>query len=156
MDMLMTDIQKILEDYNLPANTVYLIELIPLIEMIWADGKNQSHEINTLNRFAIEHIANLSKDANGLEVVSIEDANTFIDYFLSHRPDAELLSELKSLALNRMKQQGDTEKMESLIDYCIDIAAVCVDRYPYHPSERVRKEEKALLKLIIREFSLVA
>lgn len=142
-------IQSIIDRNKLPVSSVYLLELLPLIEMIWADGKNQAHEVNILQQFTIKHLANLSEEAEGLEVVSVDEANKFIDHFLSTRPSSQLIADLKSLAVERMRERGDREKNKLVIDYCMDIAAACVSQYPYQASERIREEEKALLRDII-------
>ena len=150
----MVDIKHILERNKLSENSVYLLELIPLIEMIWADGNNQEQEIHLLQQFTTQHIANLSKDAEGIEVVSVDEANEFINHFMDERPDPELINNLKSLAVERMKGKGRPEVIDSVIDYCMDIAAACVNHYPYQPSERVRAEEKSLLKGLISSLHL--
>jgi hypothetical protein len=41
----------------------YFLDLIPLIEVIWADGDNQEAELKILYKFIIEHIAYLDKQA---------------------------------------------------------------------------------------------
>ena len=150
----MIDVQTILERNQLPASSVYLLELIPLIEVIWADGKNQIQEINILNDFTVKHLSSLSKDADGLEVVSVEEANQFIDNFLQQRPSQRLIDDLKLLSIERIKQRGDQQKISSVIDCCMDIAAACVSAYPYQPSERVREEEKLLIREIIISLEL--
>ena len=150
----MIDVQTILERNQLPESSAYLLEIIPLIEIIWADGKNQIQEVNILKDFTVKHLSMLSKDADGLEVVSVEEANQFIDHFLQQRPNKMLIDDLKSLAIERMKQRGDKEKINSVIDYCMDIAAACVSAYPYQPSERVREEEKVLIREIIISLEL--
>ena len=145
----MDNVQEILSRNNLSSGCVYLLELIPLIEMIWADGKTQSQEITILQQFTVKHLSRLSKEAEGMEVVSVDEANKFIDRFLLHRPEPQLIADLKDLAVRRMQKKGDKEKNQLVIEHCIDIAAACVFEYPYHPSERIRKEEKNLIKDII-------
>ena len=145
----MYSIQTIIENNNLPASSIYLLELVPLIEMIWADGKNQTHEVNILQQFTIKHLANLSEEAEGLEVVSVDEANLFIDHLLSERPSKQLMADLKGLAIERMRQRGDPVKNKLVIDYCMDIAAACVSQYPYQPNDRIREEEKLLLREVI-------
>lgn len=150
----MNQIQKLLDRNNLPHNSVYLLELIPLIEMIWADGKNQEKEVTFLLDFTVKHLANLSKDADGMEVVSVEEANAFIDHFMKQRPSKQLLSDLKSLSIERIKQENNRDKCQKIVDYCMDIAGACVVEYPYHPSERIRTEEKELIREIVTELGL--
>jgi hypothetical protein len=150
----MNQIQELLDRNNLPHNSVYLLELIPLIEMIWADGKTQEKEVTILQDFTIRHLANLSKDADGMEVVTVEEANEFIDYFLNQRPSKQLLSDLKSLSVEQVRQTNNRDRRQVIIDYCMDIAGACVVEYPYLPSERIRTEEKELIREIVTQLSL--
>ncbi len=146
----MKPIQTILQKHKLPSKTVYLLELIPLIEMIWADGKNQQKEISILQDFTIRHLANLSNAAEGLEVISVEEANSFIDYFMKERPSDELLADLKGLAMQKLEAELSSNSREMIIEYCMDIAAACVTEYPYSSSERVQAQEKAAISELIQ------
>jgi hypothetical protein len=146
----MKPIQTILQKHKLHSKTVYLLELIPLIEMIWADGKNQQKEISILQDFTIRHLANLSNAAEGLEVISVEEANSFIDYFMKERPSDELLADLKGLAMQKLEAELSSNSREMIIEYCMDIAAACVTEYPYSSSERVQAQEKAAISELIQ------
>jgi hypothetical protein len=145
----MITVKRILQRHNLPANSFYLLELIPLIEMIWADGKNQHQEILILQHFTVKHLSRLSRDAARLEVISVEDANRFIDFFLANRPDPQLLADLKELTIEHMQARANAEHNQSIIAHCMDIAAACVSEYPYRADERIRAEEKDLLQAIV-------
>ena len=102
----MNDIQHILASHNLKENHIYLLELIPLIEMIWADGKNQDPEIKVLYQFTIEHLAHLSKDAENVEIISEQEVNEFIDLFIHTRTDPELLRELRELCITKIDRKS--------------------------------------------------
>jgi hypothetical protein len=146
----MSPIQTILERHNLQPNAIYLLELIPLIEMIWADDMNQGEEISILQDFTIRHLANLSNSAEGLEVISVEEANSFIDHFMKERPSKELLADLKGLAMQKLEAELSSNTREMVIDYCMDIAAACVTEYPYSSSERVQAQEKAAISELVQ------
>jgi hypothetical protein len=150
----MNELNRILEQHGLHRNSVYLLELIPLIDMIWSDGRNQAQEVAILQRFATRHLANLRRNAEGLEVVSAQKANAFIEYFMNARPSPSLLADLKSLALQRLVQQGDQTAIDSVIHHCMDIAAACVLDYPYAAGGRIMAEEKTLLLELIAELEL--
>jgi hypothetical protein len=150
----MKPIQTILQKHKLHSKTVYLLELIPLIEMIWADGKNQQKEISILQDFTIRHLANLSNAAEGLEVISVEEANSFIDYFMKERPSDELLADLKGLAMQKLEAELSSNSREMIIEYCMDIAAACVTEYPYSSSERVQAQEKAIITDLIQTLGI--
>jgi hypothetical protein len=47
-NMLYDDAIEELERFGITGAQIYLIDLIPLIEMIWADGKAQDAEVSIL------------------------------------------------------------------------------------------------------------
>jgi hypothetical protein len=69
---------QLMNEFNLRPADFYFLDLIPLIEIIWADGENQPGELRILYNFLIEHIAFLDRIA-GIQAVSIEDANAFLN-----------------------------------------------------------------------------
>lgn len=150
----MNPVQTILQRHQLHPKTVYLLELIPLIEIIWADGMNQEQEISILQDFTVRHLANLSHAADGLEVISVEEANSFIDHFMSQRPSKELLSDLKGLAMEKLEANLSSTTRDQIIAYCMDIAAACVTEYPYSASERVQAQEKAIIAELIKTLGI--
>ncbi len=144
----MHELSDLLSRYDLEPEHAYLLELMPLIEMVWADGKNQEAEIAILQRFAVKHLANLSSMAAGEEVVSTEVANDFIERFIKHRPPAGMLKELRQFALERLKGKSHNERLD-VMEACLDIAAACAPEYPYAFGERIIREEKKLLREIM-------
>ncbi len=138
---------------------VQFLDLIPLIEVMWADGKNQEPELNLLYRYTIEHIAQLDRGA-GIHTVSVEDANDFLDRFAHRRPPPELLERLRDLVFDRDPNRSDQDAVrrrnETMLDYCLDIAAACVPRYPYGIHERIIREEKEFLKELIQRLALTS
>ena len=150
----MNEVNLILEQHGLQRNTVYLLELIPLIDMIWSDGKNQAEEVAILQRFAAQHLAKLNRHAAGLEVVSVEECNAFIDRFMSVRPSPALLADLKRVALQRLVERGDQTTIDTVIHHCLDIAAACVHEYPYSLGGRIMADEKKLLLELFSELQL--
>ncbi len=136
------------KEFNLKDSDFFFLDLIPLIAMIWADGMNQEGELKILYKFIIEHIANLDQVTES-PVISIEDANNFLDRFAHRQPDPRLLDELMQLFLSKNQQNRQT-----IFDYCLDIAAACTTHYPFGPQERVIKNEKSLLEKLFRELSI--
>ena len=153
----MSDVQNILASYNLEENHIYLLELIPLIEMIWAEGKNKTPEINILYHFTIEHLARLNRDSNSVEVISEDEVNRFIDRFIHERPDPQMLKDLRDVCAIRISEKTDEAdrqaSREAILNYCIDIAAACASQYPYKFNERIVAEEKKLLIELFAAFS---
>ncbi|WP_305907988.1 hypothetical protein Q9L42_012875 [Methylomarinum sp. Ch1-1] len=135
-------------EFNLKDSDFYFLDLIPLIDMIWADGINQEGELKILYQFVIEHIAKLDQ-LYATPVISVADANSFLDRFAHQKPDRRLLGALTTLFLSE-----DHRHRQTILDYCMDIAAACTTQYPFGMHERVVREEKQLLEKLIRELNI--
>ncbi len=146
-------INELINQYGLEEYEIYLIDLFPLIEMIWMDGEAQQCETTLATKYCLNRIAELESQSNGESPLSIEQANTFLDKYLSQKPDSELLktirSYIKPIHLNHSDPTINDERKQDILDYCVDIAAAAVHKYPYDMHERFIKEEKQLLKEII-------
>ncbi|MCK5356556.1 MAG: hypothetical protein KAJ63_15675, partial [Methyloprofundus sp.] len=129
----------------------YFLPLIPLIEMMWLDGENQPGELKILYQFVLEHIAYIDQAA-GTQVLSVEDANDFLDRFAHQKPPQKLLTELHDIVT---QEEGVIEhrKMD-ILEYCLDISAACVIQYPYGVRDRIQKNEKEFLIKLIAEFNI--
>ncbi len=148
------NISALIERYNLKPQHAYLLELIPLIEMIWADGRNQSKEIAIIHEITEKHVCNLNDQADGLTVVSKQDAKEFLSRFLQTRPPAGLLKELRELTFDWLADKGKMkDKNDSIISYCLDIAAACATNDNFN--ERVVMQEKVLLKDLTKALNII-
>jgi hypothetical protein len=131
--------------YGIAGAQVYLIDFIPLIEMLWADGKVQIGEIVLLAEYVKRHIAHLNQAA-GYEVVSLEQAQAFVAQQLEKRPDPELLRTLRAfitpIRLTSSDEGANNALRGSILAACLDIAASCVTEYPFQAHERFSLEEK--------------
>ncbi len=140
--------ERLKSEFNLKDTDFYFLDLIPLIEMLWADGMNQEGELKILYNFVIEHIAKLDQ-LSETSVISVADANSFLDRFAHQRPDPQLVEEL--MALFHGKSGSDRR---TILNYCMDIAAACTTHYPFGLQERVMREEKNLLQKLFWEFGV--
>lgn len=142
------DFGTYLRKHGLKDSHIYLLELIPIIEMIWADGRNQEHELNILYRATVNHLCHISDNDNAVEVISENDVNSFLHHFSDQKPDPDMLAELRALCIEKLKNKpSDSAKQtaNSILDYCMDVAAACVQDYPYSFDERIVRREKDLL-----------
>ena len=151
-------LKQLESQFKITGNQVYLLDLIPLAEMLWIDGKNQSEEINLVYEFAIKHIAELSSHTEGEELLSESEINDFMQRFVHTRPSKELLSTLRKLANSLIFQHQDVQQNEQrkqrIIDFCIDIASAAVTQYPYDRHDRFIDEEKQLLNELMRTLNI--
>lgn len=135
--------------YGIQSHEVYLLELIPLIEMVWADGHKQEAEVSLVYKFALRRLAELHCEAHSLDVLTAEQVNAFIERLLSKRPSPVMLRELRRLALPVIFDHSDPQvndrRHQMILEYCLDIGAAAVACYPYDTHERFSPPEKALL-----------
>jgi Tfp pilus assembly protein PilN len=134
-----------LRDFDIQGEAVYLIDLIPLIEMIWSDGQAQASEIGLFKDYLIQHIEKVNQMA-GYKMLTLDQAERFISRFLKERPSKQLLETLRSLIPPLRLSSSDSEANEnlrsSLLQGCLDIAASSVTHYPYESMERFCSSEK--------------
>ena len=123
-----------LSPYGIKGALVYLIDIIPLIEMSWADGIAQDSEIAIINEYLRHHIDHIN-DLAGSEILTEKIAHDFVSRFLHKRPDPELLRTLRSLvAPLRLSMSNNDVKnavRNSLLTACLDIASSAATQYPY-------------------------
>ena len=139
------EILEQLKTFGITGKEVYFIDYIPLIEMIWADGKIQDGEMDIFYDFLEKHVAHLNKMA-GYNAFNLEDAVQFVSGFFKERPSPDILKSLRQLAVHSGLYQGDSKKRahfeKSLLAVCLDIGASSVTEYPYNLHERFNNEEK--------------
>ncbi|MGD8762524.1 MAG: hypothetical protein PVG87_09480 [Desulfobacteraceae bacterium] len=145
-----------LERFGISGAQVYLIDLIPLIEMIWADGKAQDAEVSILADYLKNHVKHINAMA-GYEALSLETAKAFVTKFLEKRPDPQLLATLRSFIAPVRLTTSDPDKREklkaSLLAACLDIASSSVTDYPYGLNDRFNPDEKNCFFEILESFS---
>lgn len=141
------------QEYQIQGADIYLLELIPLVEMIWADGVAQDGEIDVMRQFVLAHQKNLA-EAAGFEIVTQADIERFFNRFCQVKPASGMLKAIRELSLSVILSSSDAaanqEKSELLLGYCMDIAAATVLEYPYGLRERIIEQEKKMLLEIIR------
>jgi len=114
-----------LERFGISGAEVYLIDFIPLIEMMWADERIQMNERAQIIEYAGHHLEHINR-LFGYEALTMADVRSFLTRFLDERPDPELLKRLRSLLPTLRLSVADPEAnralKESLLGACIDIA----------------------------------
>ncbi|MCY7408200.1 MAG: hypothetical protein LH631_12730 [Alkalinema sp. CAN_BIN05] len=134
-----------LRDFGIQGEDVYLIDLIPLVEMIWSDGQAQASEIGIFKDYLIKHVNNVNTIA-GYKMLTIEKAERFLQRFLTGRPSEKLLHTLRSLIPPLRLSSSDNDANQilrtSMLQGCLDIAASSVTEDPHQAMERFCSDEK--------------
>jgi hypothetical protein len=136
---------KELQKFGITGEQVYLIDVIPLIEIMWADGHTQPSEMSILEAYLEKHVDCVNKQA-GCRVLELDQAKKFVNRFLAHRPSPEIMETLrgfvKPLRLSSADKKENQVLRDSILATCMDIASIAVVEYPYHFEERFCLDEK--------------
>ena len=135
-----------LSAYDIKQQQIYLIDLVLLCEMAWADGKIQQAERAILFNYLNHHVDSINRLA-GCKILGYDEATQFVARFLDHRPDPRMLTTIRELIPAIRLENKDFEVAErtrlDILNACLDIAASSVTKYPYGLKERFTIEEKA-------------
>ena len=150
--------QEAIEDLSLLGIKdpfTYLIDVIPLVEMIWADGEAHEGELAILDEYLHKRVHQINEMA-GYKVMTFEDAQAFAHRFVKQRPRPEFLRMLRSLVGPILLSSSDSRYVDPLlklmINACIDIAANAVREYPYGLHDRFDSDEKRCFFEIVKTF----
>jgi len=134
-----------LRRFEIRGPDVYLIDLIPLIEMIWADGEVQQPELSHLETFVRRHVERINAMANQ-QVLTYAAAYRFLSQYLEERPDPELMKTLRSFVAPVRLSTSDSDYNDGtrrcLLGACVDIAASASVESPLETGERFDADEK--------------
>ncbi|TGN40268.1 hypothetical protein [Marinobacter confluentis] len=152
-------LSALLSQHDLPASFIYLAPVLPIVQVMWADGRNQMPERAKLHCIIENHCKTLSELAGGAEIVSANDIERFDQAFIAHRPDPQVLEALTGMAsgviANRESApspQGSDSlfSTDQLFHACLEIAATCPapeDKALGELfSQRIAKEERSLIE----------
>lgn len=148
MEDLLSIREKALEDlarFGIKGEAVYFIDLIPLLEMLWADGRAQPSELALFEEYLRKHVQRINALSDHM-VVDYLQAREFVGRFLEKRPDPDLLKTLAALVaparLSSSDEEANQRLRESLLGQCLDIASAAVVEYPYGIHDRFDPAEK--------------
>jgi hypothetical protein len=147
---------KELKGYGIAGPQVYLLNIVPLLEMMWADGKIQDGELELLEEFTQKHVSNVNTLAQSA-ILSQTDAEQFLNRFTQARPDPRLLEQLRQLIppvwLSNSDAVLNAQRREDILQWCLDIGAACVSEYPYGNRDRFDASEKECFQSILNTLS---
>ena len=147
-------LESLVGDFGLTPETVYLLPLVPLIEIMWADGVTQPAEVSIFYDCLTRHLADLANQADGEEVVSVAEAEKFASDWLQVRPDPDKLRRLSDLSIQLLNASSEGRTRRTILDNCLDLAAIAVTRYPYERRDRIMSAEKAVLLELIQRLKI--
>lgn len=135
-----------LASLGISGSDVYLLDVIALVEMIWADGEVQKSELDILDEYMHMRVRQINELVN-YEMMDFPHALAFARGFIDQKPSPELLAKLRSLVGPIIFTSSDARYVDallkSLLEACIDIAANAVCNYPYDMHGRFDSREKA-------------
>ncbi|MGC8119326.1 hypothetical protein [Marinobacter sp. VGCF2001] len=155
----------LLSQHDLPSSFIYLAPVLPIVQVMWADGKNQIPERAKLHVIIENHCRALSELAGGMQVVPREDIELFDSLFIAQKPEPATLSPFFDVAAELVKEKASVRMAENdslylkdqLFQACLEIAAACPasvgDRVDDAFADRIVAAER---RYIEQMFSLLA
>lgn len=141
-----------LSSHGVKGREVYLLEVIPLVEMLWADGIPQPAEVELIEAFLRRHVEAVNELA-GTEVLQYPAARAFLERYLQERPSPALLARLRDLVASVSLSSSEVALAESkraeILEFCLDIGSACVADLPTTLRDRFDSAEKAALRDIL-------
>ena len=147
-------LESLVGDFGLTPETVYLLPLVPLVEVMWADGSLQRSEIDVFHECLTRHVDHLFHLADDQAVVTVAEAQRFARDLFKAPHDPLKLRRLRELAVQALNLDPDVEQRRTVMDNCLDLAAIAVSRYPYGRRERVMAAEKQVLHELFETLNL--
>ena len=122
---------KRLARLGISGSDVYLLDVIPLFEMAWADGEVQPSERSMILAFLEDHLARLEAMRQGTLVTRL-DALRFVDRFLDQKPPPGLLRELRDLlTVVRLTAPDGSHATQRILDGAMAVGGVAPS--PHRP-----------------------
>lgn len=134
---------------GLSRQFIYVLDLVPLISAMWADGHNSDQEIDLILKF-------LHERRKRLDVLSYNDEHVLPDVtveefclFLRDSPmDNPVFNDAYRLALSFLTQSHSLaiDHKDRVLQQCLEVAAVAVDPVT---EKRVSDEERAFITQLV-------
>lgn len=161
-----TSFKNLLAQHELPQSFIYLAPIFPIVQVMWADGRNQMPERARLQLMLEAHCIALSELVDGIELVSKADREKFDLMFVASKPDFDLLNDFGEMAAELLAKEqfespsnegnGALDSKDRLIGACMEIAAACAMNYPSPENEltqrRIVDEERKLIVNVVKLF----
>lgn len=144
-----------LSRHGIEGKRVYLIDLIPLIEMIWAGGQVKAEKIDFLYNFIKRHINHINRLA-GYVVLSMADAINFTGPYLNSRPNMALLKKLREciipVRIGVVRNDYGDIMARRIVAACLNILSITLAQYPHELQNTCCLEEREMYLDIMQTF----
>lgn len=130
--------------------------LLPIIEVMWADGRCQQEEVETFFRAVDRFVRLAGRDA---PEITRERARRFFRPFLdssvgSNPHKRAELNRLSQFIIEELVAPALPDKRAHLFDICVEVAAAVQAVEADRTGRRISVEEERLLKDLLRELRL--
>jgi hypothetical protein len=141
--------------FGIKGKRVYLIDLIPLIEMIRAGGQLQSEKIDYLDHYTKQHLRHINQMA-GYLLLSMADATQFTAPYLIAHPDMTHLKKIREcitpVRLGETRNDYGDLIMRRILSACLDLLSISLAQYPDELRGEYCSEERSMYLDILESF----
>lgn len=141
--------------YGIKGKRVYLIDLIPLIEMTWAGGGRQPEKIDFLDHYIKQHLRHINQMA-GYLVLSMADATQFTAPYLASHPNMAHLKKIREcimpVRLGETRNAYGDMIMRRIISACLNLLSISLAQFPHDFQNEYCVEERGMYVDILDSF----
>lgn len=142
--------------YGIEGKRVYLMDLIPLIEMIWAGGQLQPEKIDFLDHCIKQHLRHINQMA-GYLVLSMADATRFTAPYLASHPNMANLKKIREcimpVRLGEIRNEYGDTIMRRIMSACLNLLSISLEQFPHDLQNKYCAEERGMYLDILDSFS---
>lgn len=150
------DALALLSVYGIKGKRVYLIDLIPLIEMIWAGGQLQPEKIDFLDHYIKQHLRHINQMA-GYLVLSMSDATRFTAPYLTAYPNMAHLKKIREciepVRFGETRNDYGDLMMRRILSACLNLLSISMAQFPHELQNENCVKERGLYLDIMESFA---
>jgi hypothetical protein len=143
--------------FGIKGKRVYLIDLIPLIEMIRAGGQLQPEKIDYLDHYTKQHLRHINQMA-GYLLLSMADATQFTAPYLLAHPDMAHLKKIREcitpVRLGETRNDYGDLTMRRILSACLKLLSISLAQYPDDVHDEYCSEERGMYLDIMESFGM--
>jgi hypothetical protein len=146
-----------LRRYGIEEQKIYFIDLVPLIEMVWAEGRIGYDQLTFLYDFTKRHVKHIN-DVTGYAVLNKDDAIAFAKPLLAVHPDMTILKKIREcivpVRLGEARNDYGDMIMSRIMSACRELLSRAMAEHPAGLHDLYCRNEIEMYLDITRTFSV--
>jgi hypothetical protein len=141
---------------EIDALSFQFLWLVPVVEMLWADGRCQREEVRVLLHYADRFVNLASREVPGITRERVRQfLRPLLDPSVGRNPRKRAeLTRLSDFILQERVAPAHRDRRKHLFDICVEVAAAANADEPERLDRRISVREERLLSQLLKELQL--